>query len=207
MVGLSKIDERKYSPHTRKNHIGGIMELKHAIFNRRTIHKYRDTPVPIEVIESCIEAAHQAPNHRLTFPWHFTIAGPQTRTALFRSAVEMRRSMPGMTDKVEETIREKLLNPGGLVFVSLKKCEDTFRAREDYAAASCAIQNFMLSAYGYGFGTKWSTGTLTRLDSTYKIADVNPDTHEIIGFIWVGEAVRIPSIERPDVNEHTTVLN
>ena len=83
----------------------------------------------------------------------------------------------------------------------------TFRAREDYAAASCAIQNFMLSAYGYGFGTKWSTGTLTRLDSTYKIAEVNPDTHEIIGFIWVGEAVRVPSIERPDINEHKTVLN
>ena len=207
MGGLAKIDGLHNSPHTRKNRIGGIMELKHAIFNRRTIHKYTDTPVPIKVIEACIEAAHQAPNHRLTFPWHFSIAGPQTRAALFRSAVEMRRAMPGMTDKVEETIREKLLNPGGLVFVSLKKCEDAFRAREDYAAASCAIQNFMLSAYGHGFGTKWSTGTLTRLESTYEIAQVDANTHEIIGFIWVGEAVRIPSIERPNVNEHTTVLN
>ena len=183
------------------------MELQNAIFNRRTIHKYTDTPVPKEVIESCIEAAHQAPNHRLTFPWHFSVAGPKTRDALFRSALEMRRAMTGMTDKIEATIREKLLNPGGLVFVSIKKCEDAFRAREDYAATSCAIQNFMLSAYGYGFGTKWSMGTLTRLESTYEIAKIDPETHEIIGFIWVGEAVRTPSVDRPDINEHKTVLD
>ena len=39
---------------------------------RRTVHMYQDRPAAAEVIEQAVRAAHQAPNHKLTWPWRFT---------------------------------------------------------------------------------------------------------------------------------------
>jgi nitroreductase len=178
------------------------MDVFSAIQTRRTIHKYRATNVPIEAIERCIEAAHHAPNHKLTWPWTFVVAGVETRRTIFETALGMRRQMPGMSEEIEAKLRAKLLNPGGMVFVTQKKEEDAFRAKEDYAAISCAIQNFMLAAHALGYGTKWSTGAISRLPETYQAIGVEASTDEIVGLIWMGEAEIVPDIKRPNVEAH-----
>lgn len=186
--------------------MGSLMDTITAIHTRRTIHKYTDLPVPREIIDQCIDAAHQAPNHKFTWPWTFIVVGSQTRTRLFDMALGMRKQAPGMTPQVEQRLREKLLNPGGMVIVSQMQCEDDFREREDYAATSCAIQNFMLAAQSLGYGTKWSTGAITRLPESYEIFGVDASTHTIVGLIWIGEAVTVPSVERPALESVTRYL-
>ena len=175
------------------------MDTLTAIHNRRTIHQYLDTEVPKEVISTCVEAAHQAPNHKLTWPWGFVLAGPETRQGLFEMAMEMRRSSAGMTPQVENLIRTKFLNPGALVVVTQVQCDDEFREREDYAATSCAIQNFMLAAHAQGYGTKWSTGGITRLEATYNLFKVDQAQVKIVGILWVGKPAKVPVVERPKV--------
>lgn len=176
------------------------METRDAIFGRRTIHQYEEATVPHEVIEKCVEAAHQAPNHKLTWPWGFINVGPKTRNALFEMALSMRKAAPGMNADVEKLIRRKFLNPGGLVVVTQIQCDDEFREREDYAATCCAIQNFMLAAHDLGYGTKWSTGAITRLPDSYKLFQVNQEVSKIVGIIWVGKPARVPVIQRPPVS-------
>lgn len=182
------------------------MDALTAIHTRRTIHKYTDLPVPVDVIDQCIDAAHHAPNHKLTWPWTFIVVGAKTRTRLFDMALGMRKQAPGMTPQVEQRLREKLLNPGGMVIVTQTHCDNAFREREDYAATSCAIQNFMLAAQSLGYGTKWSTGAITRLPESYEIFEVDAQKQTIVGLIWIGEAVAVPSIERPSLQSVTRYL-
>ena len=182
------------------------MDTLHAIHTRRTIHQYEDTVVPPNVIEQCIEAAHQAPNHKLTWPWGFVVVGPETRMRLCEMALEMRKRAKGLNESAEQFIRRKFLNPGGLVIVTQKKCDNEFQEREDYAATSCAIQNFMLAAHALGYGTKWSTGTVTRLPESYTLFEVDPALANIVGMLWIGEPSQIPSISRPGLSSVTTHL-
>ena len=182
------------------------MDTLTAIHSRRTIHKYAPTRVPQTAIDQCIDAAHQAPNHKLTWPWHFVVVGESTRRTIYEMALGMRRRAPGMTPEVEEKLRAKFLDPGGMVFVTQAKCSDSFREREDYAATACAIQNFMLAAHSLGFGTKWSTGAITRLPEIYEILGVDENSETIVGLLWMGQPSQTPTITRPPVEKFTTYL-
>ena len=50
--------------------------------SRRTVHKLQPGPVPAAIVDKAFEAAHWAPNHKLTLPWRFTVIGPEARSAL-----------------------------------------------------------------------------------------------------------------------------
>ena len=175
------------------------MKITDAIFGRRTIHSYLDDEVPVEVLHDIVLAAHQAPNHRLTWPWRFTVVGRKTREALLPTAYALKQvTAPSM----KKRIRNKLLNPGALVVVTQRNCENTHQEREDYAATCCAIQNLMLAAYAKGFGTKWSTGSLTQHPDVCKVIGI--DTHEetVVGFVWVGIPAVQPEVSRPPIEHH-----
>lgn len=174
------------------------MDAQSVLRERRTIHKYLPEPVPEDVVQRALEAAHLAPNHKLTFPWRFTVVGPETRARIAELAVRLKKpEAPAQ----EDAVRGKILNPGLMIIVSQQKTDDTFRSKEDYAAVSCAIQNLMLSLWSDGFGSKWSTGGITRENETVQIAQI-PETEEVVGFIWGGvPAQESPTPKRPPLDE------
>ena len=114
-------------------------------------------------------------------------------------ALSLRAETKGLTPSVEALIERKFLNPGGLVVVTQNVCEDDFKSREDYAATACAIQNFMLAAHALGYGTKWSTGAITRLPASYELFEVNPEESSVVGILWMGKPDQIPEVVRPNV--------
>src|SRR5215207_9276762 len=57
------------------------MHASEAIRARRSIKRFADRPVDREQIETLLEAATLAPNHRLTNPWRFYVLGPEARYA------------------------------------------------------------------------------------------------------------------------------
>ena len=67
---------------------------------------------------------------------------------------------------------QKVKNPAELIVVTLEHCDDDFTARENYAAASCSIQNIALSIHGDGYASKWSTGGLTTHVKTYEMLNI-----------------------------------
>jgi len=172
------------------------VDLHHAIRTRSTVHRYLAEPVPTDVIDRALAAAHQAPNHKLTWPWRFTVVGAKTR-ALFLPVAEALKAKRGpLTDKGRALIAEKLLNPS-LIVVSMMRCEVPFQAREDYAATACAIQHIQLSAHADGFGAKWSSGGLTTAPDTYRTLEIDPAIEEIVGFIWIGVPAQRSEVVRP----------
>lgn len=179
------------------------MDLYEAIFERRTIHNYLAEPVSKEVVDRCLSAAHMAPNHKLTWPWRFTVVGSETRERLLPIACRLKNAH---APKMVERIRAKLINPGALIVVTQILCNDDFRDREDYAATCCAIQNLMLAARAEGLGSKWSTGALTHHPDVCEVLGVNADEERVVGFIWLGTAQTTPEIQRPELETHTRWL-
>lgn len=182
------------------------MQLLELIQSRRTIHKYLPEPVPQPVIDNMLLAAHHAPNHKLTWPWHFLQVGLETRTKLASIAVVLKAEDRDLSEAMQATIRGKILNPGALVVATQRRDDNLFRSKEDYAATCCAVQNMLLMAHAEGFGAKWSTGALTTHADTYRVLRVDERKFEIIGFIWVGVPAQIPTIPRPNVEDFVRKL-
>src|SRR5215467_9680269 len=53
-----------------------------AIRTRRAIKEYLQTEIPRDWIEELLDAAHWAPNHKLTHPWRFHVFSGKGRERL-----------------------------------------------------------------------------------------------------------------------------
>jgi nitroreductase len=177
------------------------VDLYEALLQRRTVHAYRPEPVAPAALDRVLCAAHHAPCHKLTWPWRFTRVGPVTRARITAIGVALKDAKHGLTDEQRGMVAAKLDNPGALVVVTQRRCPDVARAREDYAAVACAIQNMQLAAHGEGLGAKWSTGALTRDPRTCAALGIDVDQEEVVGFVWLGHPARVPNIERPPWQE------
>ena len=58
------------------------MDVKDAIISRRSIFKFKQEPVPNDVIEQIFSYGIWAPNHHITEPWRFTVLGEKTKLVL-----------------------------------------------------------------------------------------------------------------------------
>ena len=74
---------------------------------------------------------------------------------------------------------------------------DDFREEEDYATTVCSLHNLVLSLWSRGIG-QWSTGGITRHQSTYKNLGISETQERIIGFVKVGYPESIPGEKKVD---------
>jgi nitroreductase len=67
------------------------------------------------------------------------------------------------------------------------------RAREDYAACCCAVQNLCLQFHADGIGTKWTTGKIN-FDTRFHEAAGLPSLEDVyvVGTIWFGISEKAP---------------
>ena len=177
------------------------MDTKKAIFTRRTIHIFDKKKVNETIIENAIEAANQAPCHRLTFPWRFYSVGLQKRIKILELALDIKFKNKNIDDKSKNLLSNKYLDPSHLLLACQALNDDQLIKKEDYAACACAIQNLSLSLTSFGVFTKWSTGAITRNPEIYNIAEINSMKEEIIGFIWIGYGKELPKISRPLISK------
>lgn len=174
------------------------MDVQEALETRRTVHQYRPDPVSPEALERALRAAHQAPCHRHTFPWRFTVVGPEARARLADVAVACKELKRPLSEEGRQGVRAKVLDPGALIVPSIVRNEDPAVAEEDYAATACAVQNLCLSLWGSGVRSKWTTGAVTTAPETYRILGIDPALERIVGFVWAGHAAaEPPEVRRP----------
>uniref|UniRef100_A0A7S4HH22 Nitroreductase domain-containing protein n=1 Tax=Prymnesium polylepis TaxID=72548 RepID=A0A7S4HH22_9EUKA len=149
------------------------------IIARRSVTAYTAADVPAEVVHRALEAAVLAPNHFLTEPWRFYLAGPEVR---------------GKLCSLNEAKREAFEKVPGWLVVSLVPSElaadgslSTKKGLEDHAATSAAIQNFMVSLAAAGVGSKWMTGALgVAPEKVLAAVGADASTERFMGAIWFG---------------------
>ena len=176
-----------------------LREFGEVLTGRRTINLYLQTPVPRQLVMDAIEAATWAPNHHVTEPWRFFLMGPDTiaRTLDLIRAIVTATKGPELGDFKAKSWAEK---PGWLT-VTCRRSDDDLREREDYAACSVAVQNFMLYLWKAGVGSKWTTGPITRDKRFFDILGVDPEREFVVGMIWFGFPKVTPEQSRKSLSE------
>lgn len=115
------------------------MDVFEAIRTRRSIRKFKDTPVPREVAERLIELGSWAPSNCDTQGWRFIIVD-------------------------DKELRERIVDYGASVVIKaaplgILVCYDCRTDNLEYQdwlqSAAAAMQNMQLGAHGLGLGSCW----------------------------------------------------
>ena len=171
------------------------MDVHEALRTRRTIQRFAPGPIPDGALDRALEAATYAPNHKVTWPFRFTVPGPAARESLFRIALRLKIAKKGPSPELESKVRATMLDPAHIVVVSQVIDPDPGRAHEDFAACAVAVQNLMLSLHADGVGAMWGTGGITRDPETFATLGLSAQ-ERIVAFVYVGRPAIVPQVPR-----------
>ena len=166
------------------------MDAITAINQRTSVRRFREQPVPREVIEQLLDCAVRAPNHKLTQPWRFTVllGGARDRFAEIRARHRLRRydnpAAPEALAAADKMRRETRETPVFVVVMSAVNPDEIIR-EEDYAATMMAIANFITAAQSLGLGTYLKTGGVMSDPELIELAGV-PEGFRVVGVISLG---------------------
>jgi len=180
--------------------------LHTLIATRRTAFQFQERPVPDEVLNKALQAAHWAPNHRRTWPWRFVLPGPELSSQLvdyFAGRLEQklrRRGMPEaeFPERLAASRARQAKIPAQIIVYATQQGEAQQR-QEDYAATCCAVQNLSLALWAEGVASGWKT-----FDSpaAYALLRLNPEQALLVGLIQIGYPLLTSVGQRPDLAEH-----
>ena len=137
-----------------------------AIAQRRSIRKFKDTPIADKVIEQLLTAATQAPSGKNTQPWRFVIVKEDKRAEMVRT---MRQGIENLKAQGIDTgssvwsakIMEQapvtifVFNAHGKPLGSERTLGETMWDTVNTQSIGAAIQNMLLAAQDLGIGTLW----------------------------------------------------
>jgi 5,6-dimethylbenzimidazole synthase len=137
-----------------------------AIFSRRDMRHFRDTPIAPALLKRLITAAHHAPSVGYMQPWRFIRISDRTlRQQLYQLVQDEREQTAQALADREDAFRkikvEGIKDCGEVLVVTLDSERDKhiFGRRTlpqmDLASAACAIQNIWLAARAEGLGMGW----------------------------------------------------
>ncbi|KUJ74207.1 nitroreductase [Thiomicrospira sp. XS5] len=188
------------------------MPILQTIKSRRSVYQFTPAPIKAEWINQCLEAAIWAPNHKVTEPWRFWVLGPDTQASLahiYADSRAMKRAEP-KTDAFTAIYDKAILKFRAIpkiVLVGQVLSSDPIMRKEDYAACSCAIQNFQLAAWELGLGVQWSTGPIIQDERTFKALQIDSDKVELIGALYMGKPACVGETGRKPIEKVTTYLD
>jgi nitroreductase len=170
------------------------MDVIEAIRARRSIKRFTPQPVTHEQIETLLDVATLAPNHRLTQPWRFYVLGPAARHAYGMALGERKaRKQPDPESgrALKDTVAREHLELPAMIAVAVVQSDEPEIAREDYAAAMMALLNLSLAALDLGLGTHIKTGGVMDDAAARSAAGVR-DSEKIVAIVNIGTPANVP---------------
>ena len=148
-----------------------------ALYDRRSIRRYKDKPISKEIIEQIIDAGRQAPSAKNRQPWKCIVFENEAKAELlscmerglereYKGEAVLPKSRFGLTD-ARHTLRIMRQAPvvivvlntnGGSPFLPI---DEDKRVSEicDSLSIGAFIQNMLLEAQELGLGTLWIANT------------------------------------------------
>lgn len=170
------------------------MDVLEAIRSRRSIKQFSAREVTRQEVTRLLDAALQAPNHRMTQPCRFYVLGPEARRTYgevlgLRKAkkVEDPAAAQAVVDKVSATEAAVPVT----IAVSMTLDDNPEIREEDYATTVMAVQNLMLAAIELGLGSHLKSGAVMDDPRTRAALGV-PEGERIVAIVQLGEPATVP---------------
>lgn len=170
------------------------MTVIDAIRARRSVKKFSATAVTREQVEALLAAAVQAPNHRMTQPWHFLVLGTEARRAY--GEVLGGRKAKKIADPdaarvvAERTVADAVAAPL-MIAVAQALGDNPEIVEEDFATCWMAIENLLLAAVELGLGTHLRTGAVLN-DPALRAAWGVDEGQRVLAVVLLGEPDGVP---------------
>jgi coenzyme F420-0:L-glutamate ligase / coenzyme F420-1:gamma-L-glutamate ligase len=153
------------------------MSLHNAIFERRSVRRYRSDAVPRGIVDDVLRSAQWAPSAHNRQPWRFAVVETlERRHSLAADMGErLRRDLTAdgaPRDVIEADVTrsyDRITEAPVVVVLCLSMADmdsypDAARANHERTMAvqstAMAGQNLLLAAYGYGLGACWMCAPL-----------------------------------------------
>ncbi len=142
------------------------MNTLDAIAARRSIRKFKDTPIPDNLLQTVLTAAAQAPSGKNRQPWRFVVVKGDRRSEMVRVLREgLANSQAQGRDagSAEWSVRVMehapvtvfVFNPNGQAPWLPHSVDQMFWEVVDIQSIGAAIQNLLLAAQDQGLGSLW----------------------------------------------------
>jgi nitroreductase len=179
----------------------GLMEFSQLVRSRRTVHNYLPEKVSEELVVEALRLSLWAPNHKLTFPWSYTLVGPVARERIADLALELKiKKDAQMSDLKKRLQRESVLTPSHVVSFGIRLSEPK-QEHEDTATVAASIYAASLFLWDNGISTKWTTSGWSKHARTYEILGLNPSEVRLEGCLLIGKPAVVPALhERPPLD-------
>lgn len=183
------------------------MQIPHLIEGRRSVKKFTSRAVTRAEIETLLDAAVLAPNHRLTNPWRFYVLGPDARYAYGLALGE--RKARKLTDAeaaatLRETVAAEHRQLPCMIVVAVVQNENPEIREEDYAAVMMAVENIALTAIALGLATHIKTGGVMGDAAARRAAGV-AEGERIVAIVNVGEPAELPPAKKREPAKALTI--
>jgi nitroreductase len=183
-------------------------ELIHS--RQTTLPKRLLAPGPSEKeLQAILGAASSAPDHGQLLPWRFIMVADSARARLaeaFGGALLARDALatPEQVSQAQEkAFRAPCLL---LVVVDANKGDPAIDLSERTISAGCAVQNILLMAHAYGFGSGLTSGKALKSDLLRDLFSLQ-SAELALCFISLGSVQsQRPHRVRPKVSDYLTVL-
>jgi nitroreductase len=209
------------------------MDLFDAIKGRKSIRRFKPTPVPDEDIKKILDAGRWAPSANNTQPWSFIVV--KDRELLRNMAAAVREMIDRMVPFAENEKQSQRLSAyknnyytffehaPAMVVVLMEAYDagtDRLLAKMGYSAedikrlrpspglqsVAAAIQNMLLAAYALGYSSCWMTGPTVAQEAFEKLFGFGKEKF-VAALLPLGEAdENPPSRPRRPIEEMMKVL-
>lgn len=180
------------------------------IVRRRSVSPRRlIEPGPsLEQVRTMIDAACAAPDHRRLRPWRFILIKNDQRTMLANLfEVAARETHGTLSEDQTERAREKALNGACLIAVVgvIRNDVPDVPPHEQWVSVGAAVQNILLTATSFGFGSMIVSGDKVKTSALQKGLGLSP-IEQLLGFVAVGTVSKQPAAaDRPRAEDVLSV--
>nr|WP_201601741.1 nitroreductase [Psychrobacter immobilis] len=162
-----------------------------------------DLPAPTHAqIETAIECAATAPDHKKLRPWRFIVTQGDARHELGNAlvaAAQAKAVQEGETlseKDIAKTQAMPLRAPIIITVVTKIQAHKKVPPFEQMLSAGAAVQNLILALKAQGFSTVWRTGLLCNEPAVKSYFDVGPDDY-VTAFVYTGTSPKNEPARKP----------
>ncbi len=188
------------------------MNTLEAIAQRRSIRKFKETPVPDETLVKILHAATQVPSGKNRQPWRFIVVKQEKRpemVRIMREGIDKRKAQGIDTGSSERTAR--IMDQAPVTIFVFNACEEhgdrerpLVGGLSNVQSLGAAIQNMLLAACDLGIGTLWIGDVFYAYQ---ELCTWPGQTHQMIAAVALGYPDAHPAAQpRKPVSEMTTWL-